>query len=500
MAKAIVNRHIDSVNELSTSLFVKKDGDITGMEYGQIVICNDVNNPSIYILNSAGDVTKVIGGNSGSGSEGGGSYDDTALRAAINANTENISILSGKANDYDTILNGFTVSSTVQMSFADINALIENLIGEDSGKTIREIAAEEAAKVSGGEVEDLTEINESITEIQATLSNQENEITTLKTSISSNIEQTELIKKTIIDNELVTSSALTNLDSRVSDIENVDISNIATSAAEEAVSVFVGNAENLPEGYKTLEAVAQAVANGEAGIDYSSEIETINSTLAAIQGEDTGSTNDEGILIVPSIRTIAQEVSAASVSGLDEHITDVSNEIDKVSENLTTLTQTINVLNKTVADDVAALGELTGTVAAQAEALNVINGEEEGSINHAVVGLKAIIDDYTINNHKISENPILNSDDIVLNDNYSTINVDVNNIMPGEIITSAISKLEVILANTTLALTAALNDLDVRIGKPTVFNEDGSIKYEATGVYRTLEAIENRINELHPDE
>jgi hypothetical protein len=45
------------------------------------------------------------------------------------------------------------------------------------------------------------------------------------------------------------------------------------------------------------------------------------------------------------------------------------------------------------------------------------------------------------------------------------LNQTSDNIFPGDIVTNAISKLEVTLANTTLALTAAVNDIESRLGE-----------------------------------
>ena len=73
-----------------------------------------------------------------------------------------------------------------------------------------------------------------------------------------------------------------------------------------------------------------------------------------------------------------------------------------------------------------------------------------------------------INNKKISENPTLDTDNIKISENYSTLNEvtedsKLNLISPDDVITNAISKLEIMLANTTLALTAALNDIESKL-------------------------------------
>ena len=107
---------------------------------------------------------------------------------------------------------------------------------------------------------------------------------------------------------------------------------------------------------------------------------------------------------------------------------------------------------------------------------------------------KAIIDGYTVNNKKISENPVIDTDDLSINDSYGIVNRDYENIMPGDILTEAISKLEIALANTTLALTAAISDLDKRIGVPTKYDEDGNIVANSSGLYKLYEELNQKIS------
>lgn len=83
MPKAIINKHIDNISELTNpNLFVND----YNKQKGEIVICNDADNPSIYIMNTNGKITKISGGGGGSG----GSFDDTELRNLILQNTSSI--------------------------------------------------------------------------------------------------------------------------------------------------------------------------------------------------------------------------------------------------------------------------------------------------------------------------------------------------------------------------------------------------------------------------
>ena len=87
MAKAIINKHIDNENELNNSLFISDNEH----SKGEIVICNDKNNPSIYIKDTEGNITKIAGG-----SNDNEPYDDSELREQISANTNDIKELKEK--------------------------------------------------------------------------------------------------------------------------------------------------------------------------------------------------------------------------------------------------------------------------------------------------------------------------------------------------------------------------------------------------------------------
>ena len=51
------------------------------------------------------------------------------------------------------------------------------------------------------------------------------------------------------------------------------------------------------------------------------------------------------------------------------------------------------------------------------------------------------------------------------------------------------------LANTTLAITASLNDLDRRLGNPSETDENGEVIKEATGLYRNYEELLKIVNQ-----
>ena len=107
-----------------------------------------------------------------------------------------------------------------------------------------------------------------------------------------------------------------------------------------------------------------------------------------------------------------------------------------------------------------------------------IASEEIEELIKLINNTKDTIDTYTINEKLISENPVLNTDDLVISDNYSLLNQTGGNVAPGDVITDALSKVEIMLANTTLALTAALNDLESKVfgfNVSSLFVENGTI-------------------------
>ena len=55
------------------------------------------------------------------------------------------------------------------------------------------------------------------------------------------------------------------------------------------------------------------------------------------------------------------------------------------------------------------------------------------------------------------------------------------------------------MANTTLCLSAAINDLDSRLGVPTQYNDKNIPTKMATGVYKEIENLTNTISRFHPE-
>ena len=91
MAKTLINKHIDDSSSIRRGLFT---ADLSKAK-GEIIINNDPNNPSIYIVNNNDEVVKISGDNNTGGIE----YDDTRIWSQVNDNTNAITYL--RNNMYD---------------------------------------------------------------------------------------------------------------------------------------------------------------------------------------------------------------------------------------------------------------------------------------------------------------------------------------------------------------------------------------------------------------
>ena len=76
MAKAIINKHIDNYSGLTEDFFVQD----SEKAKGEIIICNNPEDPSIFIMDTNGKATKIAGTN----------YDDTEIFSIANQNKSDI--------------------------------------------------------------------------------------------------------------------------------------------------------------------------------------------------------------------------------------------------------------------------------------------------------------------------------------------------------------------------------------------------------------------------
>jgi hypothetical protein len=200
---------------------------------------------------------------------------------------------------------------------------------------------------------------------------------------------------------------------------------------------------------------------------------------------------NNGVYFVQSIKRNADDENAVLVKVSFDNIEEIKNlindKIKKLENSNIELQANIDNLDKLL---VSTKTEIEGAINDVQESVN--------TNTQTIIDNKNVIDNYTINEKAISENPVLNTDDLVISDNYSLLNQTAGNVYPGDIITTALSKIEVMLANTTLAMTAAINDLELKIGSPSIYDEEGNLVKPAYGLYQKYEELKNT-NNLNPE-
>ena len=116
MGKSLINKHIDNASGLTRELF----NDELRKAKGEIIINNDPDNPSIFIVDNNNQVVKISGS---------GSYDDTELRTQISANTESIEKINKELQNWkegtydDTELRNLISGNTERIDAIEANGV-----------------------------------------------------------------------------------------------------------------------------------------------------------------------------------------------------------------------------------------------------------------------------------------------------------------------------------------------------------------------------------------
>jgi hypothetical protein len=236
------------------------------------------------------------------------------------------------------------------------------------------------------------------------------------------------------------------LQGEIEEDKQKSVRTIATEVAEETLGNYTpGSSEDIVNIQNTL-----------VGFDPENTVQkAINELDEKIQNIEIG----EGDVVLDDY---------VQKTTFDEAITNINTSIDNLNQN-----------DSLQNEDISNLKTLMET----------LNGEEEGSIKKSIQDVKNTIDAYTINGIEISNNPEIQTDNLKISNNYSTINKNMEDILPEDILTDAISKLEIALANTTLALSAAINDIENRIGQPSKKDDNGNVINEASGIYKLIEDL-----------
>ena len=249
MAKAIINKHIDSVQDVVlTELFAKDEK----KNKGELLICNDPENPTIYIMDTTGNPRKIAGGGGSGSSE---AYDDTAIWNAVNKNTEAIADLKDNpSSDIDGVVEALTkdiegINETVETLDGTVTGITETVNGvtENLNTISASIGAVPEGSTLVGMVSDVqgaTEANaQAIEDAKSTIGGVESTLT----------EEIESLK--LADSSL--NSTINSVDTKL----NSTIGSIGTVAEGATVVGMISDAQDA------IEANAQAIADNKSAID-----------------------------------------------------------------------------------------------------------------------------------------------------------------------------------------------------------------------------------------
>ena len=136
MAKAIINKHVDNVGQINQDTFSSNKK----YSKGEIVICNDSTNPSLWIKDNKGDI-RLVGAISNSGESGGSNVEITQLRGEVTNLSTRINEQVGKPTTINEETGDIIEESTGL--FAEVDELKEYVgkpgtINEETGDIIEE--------------------------------------------------------------------------------------------------------------------------------------------------------------------------------------------------------------------------------------------------------------------------------------------------------------------------------------------------------------------------
>lgn len=258
-------------------------------------------------------------------------------------------------------------------------------------------------------------------------------------------------------------------------VSEYDDTAIRAEINEVKLNVEILQGEIEEDKQKSVRTIATEVAEETLG-NYtpgsSEDIVNIQNTLVGFDPENT---------VQKAINELDEKIQNIEIGEgdvvLDDYVQKTT--FDETITNINTSIDNLNQNDSLQNEDISNLKILMET----------LNGEEEGSIKKSIQDVKNTIDAYTINGIEISNNPEIQTDNLKISNNYSTINKNMEDILPEDILTDAISKLEIALANTTLALSAAINDIENRIGQPSKKDDNGNVINEASGIYKLIEDL-----------
>lgn len=498
--------HSAAVNILNNTI-KKLEKRITSIEEGNLDIdLSEIEGKINVIETSVGDLTKQTNElevRVKSIEDGNLDINLTEIENSIKENTDNINSLTENVNDINERLTNIeetgveTINTKIDaLEKKDIEILnsIQTLKNEDIKTINTKVSKLENADKSFDEritilenVEpiDLTPIYDEID----LLKNEDDKLTENLTKISGETSNLKAIlsdlKEEVSENELVHSVGLNVLNNEINTlrdaIEKIEGGEIAVDLTEIERRLTVNETD-----IDNLEGRVKSIEDGNLDIDLT-EIETRITNV-----ETSATTNYQLILDIND----GIEVLSGNDADFEERITTLENvepiDLSGIENNIKVIEQTLKTVKDTANDASSKANEsireikvngddfidlsvnkngrtseitLTTNIVNYKDATEELNGLASTlDIKNEVNEIKSFIDNYTINGKIISENPEINTNDLILGDDYLNIKPENSqNVLPNDGLTLALAKIEKKMDVALEIFTAALNDLNNRI-------------------------------------
>lgn len=460
---------------------------------GIIVINNNTDDPSIYIMNTLGDVVKI----SGNGSKSVNTYEEALEEASADNIGQIIFVKTNSVYDNQSYSMGpyivvgsgeLMMLSTSLATSGNVDTIIAELrvdVNEINEKLEKKVDA-----ISGYSLVDDKEI--------AKLKNVEHgaEVNAIE-KIIVNGEELPIIDKTVTFTVSVDDGDGT-ADGRVDDVTIEDIDGV-----KYLVFTFTEAAEKEPIMVDVSEMFTEQYTSGNG-------ITLENQAIAVKLGENESilTFDIEGNLTMSEIFLTKINDIENSFSGLTTTISELSDSISGVSSELTSLNMVVNGMKVIEVDNYStalqrATSKNIGQVIKTKKDSQYTANEEEGEKTYLegfylvkgesalefivtsdgtkdevvelvrkieeqgkeINGRLDIVDAYTVNNQPISQEGgvILQSKDILVDETFEEPAYVMDSIREGDSINAAVRKLENNIAATVIATTASLNDMNSQI-------------------------------------
>lgn len=256
MAKTLINKHIDDSSSIRRGLFT---ADLSKAK-GEIIINNDPNNPSIYIVNNNDEVVKISGDNNTGGIE----YDDTRIWSQVNDNTNAITYLRNNMYDDTEVRN---IISDNTESIEELKESVQENIYDDT----------EVRKMISDNTESIEEIKE-----------RAYDDTELRQIVSANTEAIEELKESSSESvlsETITVAGLSDIFG-AGNYSNNDVIPAGTSFTEIFLNILCK--EMFPNNVKTRSASATVFLSDLTLALSHNYIAEVGSLVSLVSGRTNG--------------------------------------------------------------------------------------------------------------------------------------------------------------------------------------------------------------------